>query len=92
MHITTMKMNEELLFILRGFRYAETINPIIRITYFSYDDNETLSDESFTTIEDAEKWIAFQYTEEGFSDDEGELRIYLNGIEKSFDLYAKINV
>lgn len=86
-----MKLNEELISILNGFQYAEKINPLIRVTYFSYDDNEILCDKTFDSIKEAEKWIAIQYTEEGLSDEEGDLSVYLNGVEKSFDLYAKIN-
>jgi len=87
-----MEIKKELLSILNGFKYAETINPVIRMTYFSYADNEMLLDTTCLSIKEAEKLIASQYTEEGFSDDDGELCIYVNGIKKSFNLYAKIDI
>ena len=64
----------------------------VRITYFSYDDNEILSDRKYDNIEEAEKEIADEYAVGYFNDDKGELSVFVDGEEKDFELFVKIKM
>lgn len=64
----------------------------IRVTYFSYGDDEVLFDEKYNNIEEAEKVIGKGYMKGDFNYEEGEMSVFVDGEGKDFELIAKIKI
>lgn len=64
----------------------------VRVTYFSYGDDEVLFDKKYNNIEEAEKAIGEGYMKGGFSYEEGETSVFIDGEMGDFELIAKIKI
>lgn len=63
---------------------------MIRVKYYDNAISEIIFDGEYLNIKKAEKVIAEMYRMGCFNDDDGELTILVDGIEKDFELYGKI--